>query len=109
MRRRLGAAPLDKEEPRERRKAEVLLRRILLLRSRVNKGSERAGALRSPRSLTHLALKLSVSRLPPLVYANLTGCDLGRVRHQGGQTLLQKLSCPNRRLFLSRLILKDAG
>src|SRR5215212_4232655 len=92
---------------REPRHGEV--RRILLPRTLVNKGSERAGALKSPRSLIHLALKLSVSRLPPLVYANPTGCDLGRVRHQGRQMLLQKLSCPNGRLFLSRLMLKDAG
>jgi len=96
----------------ELRKAEVRLGPglyIPLIGTRVNKGSERAGAPKSPRSLTHLALKLSVSRLPPLVYANLTGCDLGRVRHQGGQMFLQKLSCPNGRLFLSRLMLKDAG
>ena len=55
------------------------------LGSRVNKGKHKAGAARSPGSHTHtiLALEFSVSRLPPLVYDNLTGCDLGWVRHQG--------------------------
>src|SRR5918994_1108353 len=49
------------------------------------------------------------SRLPPRVYANLTGCDLGWVREQGKQMLLYELSSPKGRLLLSILVLKDAG
>ena len=53
-----------------------------ILGTSVNKGSnsKSRGFLTAP-ALTHLALEFSVSRLAPLVYDNLTGCDLWPVRH----------------------------
>jgi hypothetical protein len=70
----------------ELRKAEVQLPRITIPRTRVNKGKKKGRDRQEPR-LFQLARSLSLSvcvpRLAPLVYDNLTGCDLRWVRHQG--------------------------
>src|SRR5918994_4216181 len=51
--------------------------------------------------------------LPPLlarlVRYNISGCDLGWVRRQGGYVLRHELSSPPARLLLSVLVLKDGG
>jgi hypothetical protein len=59
------------------------LPRIPIPRTPVNKRKGKGRGCYAP-ALSHLALELSVSRLRRhLVCHNLTGCDLGWVRHQG--------------------------